>query len=94
MDTISQDCTDSILGYTIPSTNSSLRRNVASVNAVVDRIQSELDRISSALTDPTTSPEKWSLLHSAQQALAWALDPDVAASPFESIEDNAHFYPH
>jgi hypothetical protein len=44
----------------------------------------ELDRIADALRKPQ-SPERYSQLHAAQQALSFALDPEHFAAPVETI---------
>lgn len=49
-------------------------------------IQRELDRISTALqSDP--DDKDYDRLYAAQQALAWALDPNGAKAPFAMIRD-------
>lgn len=50
-----------------------------------ERIEQERARIQAALLDPATSPEKYCQFYAAQQALAWAENPDAAAAPFETI---------
>jgi hypothetical protein len=45
-------------------------------------VQRELDRIQSALTN---NPERYAELYAAQQALAWAQEPDGFASPTKMI---------
>jgi hypothetical protein len=47
-------------------------------------IQRELDRLGRALRVPQT-PESYAQLYAAQQALAWAMEPDGFASPFVAI---------
>ena len=46
-------------------------------------IQRELDKISTALSE-TTGPQ-YIELYAAQQALAWALEPDGIRSPFQMV---------
>lgn len=47
-------------------------------------IQRELDRISYALThDP--SRDKYPELYAAQQALAWAMDPEGFKAPYKML---------
>ncbi len=46
-------------------------------------------RIEAALHDPATTPERYCQYYAAQQALSWALDPNGARSPFETIESGA-----
>jgi hypothetical protein len=45
----------------------------------------ELDRISARLRHPDTQADQYEKLYAAQQALAWALDPDGAKSPYDTI---------
>lgn len=46
------------------------------------RLDQERDRIQSALLDSGTTPQQYDLLYAAQQALAWAENPQVAKSPY------------
>ena len=46
-------------------------------------IQRELDKISTALSE-TTGPQ-YIELYAAQQALAWALEPDGIRSPYKMV---------
>jgi len=48
------------------------------------RIEIEMKRINKALLDKLGSPE-YDRLYAAQQALAWALNPDLAKSPYDMI---------
>jgi hypothetical protein len=45
-------------------------------------VQRELDRIRNALE---SHPKRYAELYAAQQALAWALDPDAFNQPFNTI---------
>ena len=45
----------------------------------------EIARIQSALLDPNTTPEQYSQLYAAQQALAWVEDARVAKSPYSLV---------
>jgi hypothetical protein len=62
-------------------------------------VQRELDRIHNALGDERTNP-KYPELYAAQQALAWALDPRCARSPFDTVmgtqeaKEDCPEYPH
>jgi hypothetical protein len=47
-------------------------------------IQRELNRISIALREPC-SADVYDRLYAAQNALAWALEPNVIAAPFSVI---------
>jgi hypothetical protein len=47
-------------------------------------VQRELDRIAEAIRQPQ-SEEAEIKLHAAQQALAWALEPEGFASPYDAI---------
>ncbi len=47
-------------------------------------IQRELDRLGRALRDPQ-APDSYAKLYAAQQALAWAMEPDGFASPTLTI---------
>lgn len=48
----------------------------------------ELERLGHALcADPR--PEREAELYAAQQALAWALDPAIAMSPYAMLTDSA-----
>ena len=47
-------------------------------------IQRELDRVTSALREPC-SAEVYDRLCTAQQALAWAIEPSVIAEPYATI---------
>lgn len=47
-------------------------------------IARELDRIREKLLE-LKSGEKYDQLYAAQQALAWALDPEAANSPYKTI---------
>jgi hypothetical protein len=51
------------------------------------RISGELQRLTDAI-DLGTYREQHNRLYAARQALCWALDPEVAASPFASIMGN------
>jgi len=46
----------------------------------------ELDRLGSALRDQKNA-NKYALLYAAQQAIAWASDPDAYKSPIALITD-------
>ena len=47
-------------------------------------VQREMERLGRALcADPR--PDREAELYAAQQALAWALDPEVAMSPYEHL---------
>ena len=51
-----------------------------------ETIQHELDRIAVDLRNPIPVPDdRYTNLYAAQQALAWALSPDGAMSPYEAI---------
>jgi hypothetical protein len=45
----------------------------------------ELHLIGAALGESIDNPERYSRLYAAQQALAWALDPDGYCSPLTAI---------
>jgi len=47
-------------------------------------IQRELDRLGRALREPQ-APDSHVKLYAAQQALAWAMEPDGFASPMRTI---------
>jgi hypothetical protein len=47
-------------------------------------LQREFDRLGAALRDEN-STEKYDVLYAAQQAIAWASDPDAYKSPFAMI---------
>lgn len=49
------------------------------------QIARELERIEKALREPQTD-ERYCQLYAAQQALAWALDPDGFASPYAAVQ--------
>jgi len=49
-------------------------------------MQTELERLANALREPQ-SDERFCQFYAAQQALAWALDPVSARSPFDTISD-------
>jgi hypothetical protein len=48
-------------------------------------IERELNRIEAALREPQTD-ERYCQLYAAQQALAWATEPDGFKSPYETIQ--------
>ena len=48
-------------------------------------IEAELGRIERALREPQTD-DRYCQLYAAQQALAWAMDPASAASPYVAIQ--------
>ena len=48
-------------------------------------IQGELERLSRSLREPQ-SPERYAQLYAAQQALAWAVDPETYAGPESTIQ--------
>jgi hypothetical protein len=48
-------------------------------------IARELERLEKALGEPQTD-ERYCQLYAAQQALAWAVDPDGFASPYATIQ--------
>jgi hypothetical protein len=50
-------------------------------------IQRELDRINAALHEPrfVDGTEEYRQLYAAQQALSWALDPEIFKAPYETI---------
>lgn len=50
-----------------------------------ERLQQERDRIQSALLDSTTTTQQYQQLYAAQQALAWAQNPQIARSPFDTV---------
>ena len=50
-----------------------------------NRISEERDRIQTALLDSNTTPQQYKELYAAQQALAWADDPEVAKSPYRLV---------
>jgi len=50
-----------------------------------DRIEAELDLLNWHLRSGGTDQEVSSRLYAAQQALAWALEPEAAASPANLI---------
>lgn len=54
-------------------------------NPIPRRIAEELDMIESALRDPGTEIVQWGQLYVAQQALTWAVNEDLAASPYGVI---------
>lgn len=47
-------------------------------------LQRELDRIAVALREPC-SADVFDRLYTAQQALAWAIEPTVIAAPYATI---------
>ena len=47
-------------------------------------LQREKDRLNRGLND-STHTEKYDQLYAAQQALAWAIDPESAKAPFDMI---------
>lgn len=47
-------------------------------------IEKELNRISDAIHNPM-STDQYRALYAAQQALAWASDPEGYASPYETV---------
>lgn len=48
-------------------------------------ILKERNRIQAALLVPETTPHQYDLLYAAQQALAWAENPQVAKSPYNLV---------
>ena len=50
-----------------------------------NRLQQERDRIQSALLGPTTTTREYEHLYVAQQALAWAENPNAAKSPYDLV---------
>ena len=48
-------------------------------------IQREIDRIRTALLDPANAGESYERLYVAQQALAWATDPEGFKSPYSAV---------
>jgi hypothetical protein len=49
------------------------------------QVARELERLEKALREPQTD-DRYCQLYAAQQALAWALDPSAAASPYATIQ--------
>ena len=49
-----------------------------------EMIDRELDRIAVELREPIPD-DRYTQLYAAQQALAWAMDPDGAMPPYEAI---------
>lgn len=49
------------------------------------QIESELDRISAQLLAAETTAEQYRQLYAAQQALIWARNSALAASPFDVV---------
>ena len=47
-------------------------------------VQRELDRISKALAEASNG-DRYTELYAAQQALAWALEPDAFKAPYSTI---------
>ena len=47
-------------------------------------IERERERLAVALNEPQT-PERWGWLYAAQQALAWAAEPNAFAPPYATI---------
>ena len=54
----------------------------------MSHVREELDRVSRALAEPQ-SVARFNQLYVAQQALAWAMEPQGFASPIDVIEKNA-----
>jgi hypothetical protein len=52
--------------------------------ATGQQIQEELDHIAGALRR-APSPERYSRLYAAQQALSWALDPTSFRAPYSAV---------
>ena len=50
-----------------------------------NRIKQERDKIQSALLGPTTTTRQYEQLYAAQQALAWAENPELAKSPYDLV---------
>lgn len=50
-----------------------------------DRIEVELRLISFHLRSLEPDTETWNRLYVAQQALAWAIEPEITASPLDTI---------
>ena len=48
-------------------------------------IQAELAKIEAALHEPQTD-ERYVALYAAQQALTWAINPDIAMPPYVAIQ--------
>ena len=48
-------------------------------------IQTELDRVQEALRRDDLTNKEYCELYAVQQALSWATNPDLAASPFETV---------
>ena len=60
-------------------------QQMKSTDARDDRIQVELDRVSRRLRQEVGAAGLYCQLYAAQQALSWALDPELAAAPFDAI---------
>ncbi len=50
----------------------------------IHRVTEEMDRLTAAI-DTNTYHEQHNKLFAARQALYWAINPDIAASPYASI---------
>jgi hypothetical protein len=50
-------------------------------------VSRELDRISARLRHPDIPADQYEKLYTAQQALAWALEPEGFRSPYDAILD-------
>ena len=50
-----------------------------------DRLKQERDRIQTALLSSTTTTRQYEHLYAAQQALAWAENPNIAKSPYDMV---------
>lgn len=53
----------------------------------MERLNAEADRLRSALLE-TPLGGRFDRLHAAQQALAWATDPETFKSPYDLISGN------
>ena len=56
-----------------------------SVTLAKRRMQAEADRIAVALRKPNVAPDVYCQLYAAQQALCWAIDPEMAGAPLKVI---------